>query len=307
VTGSSGSSLRMALSEDVARAIDSGGPAVALETSVLAHGLREPHDRRAAEAMIAAIETRGAIPAWTWVSGGALRVGAAPGDLERLMTGSAVKVARRDLPAALAARHLGATTVSGTLWAARAARIEVVATGGVGGVHPGTGDVSADLLELARTPVTLVCSGPKSILDPGATMERLDELGVGVIGYRCSHLPFFLVREASPALEHRADEPGEVAEIVRARKDLGMEAALVVCNPIPEAAALPAEEVAAAVTACVARAEAEGVRGKALTPYLLGCLAERTGGASVEANLALLESNAALAAEVAVAISATTS
>jgi pseudouridine-5'-phosphate glycosidase len=223
------------------------------------------------------------------------------------MTGSAAKVARRDLPAALAGGHLGATTVSATVWAARAGGIEVVATGGIGGVHPGTGDVSADLLELARTPVTLVCSGPKSIVDPEATMERLDELGVGVIGYRCSHLPFFLVREAPPVLEHRADEPAEVAEIVRARQDLGMEAALLVCNPIPEAAALPAEEVSAAVAACVARAAAEGVRGKALTPYLLGCLAERTGGASVEANLALLESNAALAAEVAVATSATTS
>jgi pseudouridylate synthase len=302
VTPGSSERPRIRLSDEVARAIDSGGPVVALETSVLAQGLPDPHNRRAAEEMSAAIRERGAEPAWTWVGGGSLRVGTGPGDLEGLMNGNAAKVARRDLPAALAGGHLGATTVSATLWAARAAGMEVAATGGIGGVHPGSGDVSADLAELARTPVTLVCSGPKSILDPEATMERLDELGVGVIGYRCSRLPFFLVREASPALEHRADEPGEVAQIVRARRELAIETSLLVCNPIPESAALSAGDVSDAVARCAARAATDGVRGKALTPYLLACLAEHTGGASVEANLALLESNAALAAEVAVAI-----
>ena len=302
VTPSSSERPRIRLSDEVARVIDSGGPVVALETSVLAQGLPDPHNLRAAERMSAAIRERGAVPAWTWVGGGSLLVRSGPGDLEGLMTGDAAKVARRDLPAALAGSHLGATTVSAMLWAARATGIEVAATGGIGGVHPGSGDVSADLAELARTPVTLVCSGPKSILDPEATMERLDELGVGVIGYRCSRLPFFLVREASPPLEHRADEPSEVAHIVRARRELAIETSLLVCNPIPESAALPAGVVSEAVTECAARAATEGVRGKALTPYLLSCLAERTGGASVEANLALLESNAALAAEVAVTI-----
>ena len=292
---------RVALSPEVARAVGSGSPVVALETSVLAQGLPDPHNRRAAERMAAAIEDRGAVPSWTWVNQGKLRVGARPEELDRLMGGRAIKTARRDLPAVLAGGGLGATTVSATLWAARAAGIEVVATGGIGGVHPGTGDVSADLLELARTPVTVVCSGPKSILDPEATMERLDELGVGVVGYRCSNLPFFLVREAPPSLEHRVETAGEVTGIIRARRDLGLRSATLVCNPIPESAALPADEVADIVARCAEQATARGVMGKDLTPHLLGCLAERTGGASIDANLALLESNARLAAEIAAA------
>jgi pseudouridylate synthase len=273
---------------------------VALETSVLAQGLPAPHNRRAAERMAGAIADRSAVAGWTWVADGRIRIGAGPEDLEGLLAGGATKVARRDLAVALTAGHLGATTVSATLWAAKAAGIEMAATGGIGGVHPGTGDVSSDLVELARTPVTLVCSGPKSILDPVATVERLDELGVAVVGYRCSRLPFFVVKEASPLIDHRVEEPREVAEMARTRRDLEMESALLVCNPIPEAAALPAEEVAGAVAECAERAAAEGVAGKALTPYLLACLAERTGGATVAANLALLESNAALAADVAV-------
>jgi pseudouridylate synthase len=285
--------------EEVRDALDSGRPVVALETSVLSHGLPADTAARAAADMDTAIRNRGGVPAWIWTGEGAVRIGAGPKDLERLIQGRSIKVARRDLPAAVARAALGGTTVSATLWAAHRAGIEVAATGGIGGVHPGSGDVSADLGELGRTPATLVCSGPKSILDPAATLERLEELGVAVIGYRSDRLPFFLVRETDLELNHRADDPGAVAEVVRARRRLGIDAALVVASPVPEDAALRADEVAAAVDECRARASDRGISGKALTPFLLRCLAERTGGAALEANLALLASNAGLAAEVA--------
>lgn len=275
---------------------------MALETSVLSQGLPNPWNVRAAEAIEAAIRGRGAVPAWTWVADGGLHLGAGDEDLARLNAGPARKVARRDLPLALAGGKLGATTVSATVWVASVAGIEVAATGGIGGVHPGTGDVSADLSELGRSPVTLVCSGPKSILDPAATLERLEEVGVAVIGYRTDRLPFFVVRDAGLRLEHRLDDATAVAEATRARRRLGSPSALLVCRQVPEAAAVPADEVAAVVDRCTARAEERGLTGKDLTPFLLSCLAEETGGATLRANVALLEANAALAAEISSAL-----
>jgi pseudouridylate synthase len=285
------------LSEEVRDALDAARPVVALETSVLGQGLPDPWNRRAAEAMDRAVRAVGAIPAWTWVAEGMARVGATPSDLERLMEGAAAKVARRDLPMAVASRGPGTTTVSATLWLAHRAGIEMAATGGIGGVHPGTGDVSADLVELSRTPGTLVCSGPKSILDPAATLERLEELGVSVLGYRTDRLPFFVVRDAGLALEHRVDGPAEVAAVVAARRALGVEATLLVASPCPAEAAMEPARVAEAVSRCLDRHP--GRTGKEVTPALLACLAEETGGDSLTANLALLESNARLAAEVA--------
>jgi pseudouridine-5'-phosphate glycosidase len=217
--------------------------------------------------------------------------------------GRASKAARRDLPFVIASGAMGATTVSSTIWAATRLGISIAATGGIGGVHPGTGDVSADLLELARTPVLVVCSGPKSIVDPFATAERLDELGVGVVGYRCDRLPFFLALEAPIELDQRVGDPPQAAELVRAIADVGT-AAVLLCNPVPDGFAMDEREVADAVRACESKAAEAGVRGKAVTPFLLSCLAERTNGASLEANLALLESNARLAGEVAAAVSA---
>jgi pseudouridine-5'-phosphate glycosidase len=284
---------------EVRDALDAGRPVVALETSVLTHGLPTPANRDAAGSMTKAIRAAGAVPAWVWTDGGRLRVGASDRELDRLVEGEPAKVARRDLPMAVATGRLGGTTVSASLWAASRAGIEVTATGGIGGVHPGTGDVSADLLELARTPGTVVCSGPKSILDPAATLERLEELGVGVIGHGTDRLPFFVVRDSGLPLEHRADDAAGIAAAAVARRDLGIRSALVACNPCPEDAALPGDEVAGAVAGCADRARAEGISGKALTPFLLACLAEETGGRSLEANLALLEDNAALAARVA--------
>jgi pseudouridine-5'-phosphate glycosidase len=287
------------LSDEVRAALEEGSAVVALETSVLAHGLPAPRNLEAAAAMGLAVRRGGAVPAWVAVEGGALVVGLAEEELARLAApGAAAKVARRDLPAAVASGGLGATTVSATLWAAHRVGVEVVATGGIGGVHPGAADVSADLVELARTPGLVVCSGPKSIVDPAATAERLEELGILVVGYRCGRLPFFLVREAPVELEHRVDAPEEAARIAAARRELGVAAAVLLCNPIDEARAMEAEEVAGVLAGCEAEAERLGVSGKARTPFL----PERTGGRSLEANLALLEANAELAARVAAAL-----
>jgi pseudouridine-5'-phosphate glycosidase len=291
---------RLSPSDEVSAALDGGGAVVALETSVLGQGLPEPWNGRAAEGMDKAARHAGAVPAWIWASDGSVRLGASMEDLRRLMDGSPAKVARRDLPPVLASGGLGATTVSAAVWAAHRAAVEVAATGGIGGVHPGTGDVSADLLELARTPGTLVCSGPKSILDPAATLERLEELGVGVLGFRTDRLPFFVGGLADLPLEHAAADVDEVAGVIRTRRDLGVDSTLLVCNPCPPEAALGPEETAAAVARC--RERHRDVTGKAVTPGLLGCLAEETGGVSLRANLALLESNAALAARIAVAL-----
>jgi pseudouridine-5'-phosphate glycosidase len=294
-------SQHFVLSEPVRDAIAGGRGVVALETSVLAQGLPHPRNLEAMEAMAEAIRSRGAEPAWIFVNAGALRVGASEEELTRLASdGEAVKVARRDLPMVVAGGQLGATTVSATLWAATRAGIEVTATGGIGGVHIGSGDVSADLLELAISPGTLVCSGPKSIVDPAATLERLEELGVSVLGYRCEWLPSFLVRETAIRLEHSAADPIEVAAISRARRELGIDAALLVCNPVPAERGMDHHVVSDAVERCIREAAAREIMGKEVTPFLLSCLADKTRGASLEANLALLESNAGVAAEIAV-------
>lgn len=291
-------------SDEVADALAAGRAVVALETSVIAQGLPVPRNAECIERMGGAVREAGAVPAWTGLTSGEVVVGLSDEDLNVFaQPGHADKVARRDLPFAIASGVMGATTVSSTIWAAHRAGVAVSATGGIGGVHSGTGDVSADLLELARTPVLVVCSGAKSIVDPFATVERLDELGVGVVGYRCDRLPFFLVTEAPIDLEHSVDDPAQAAKLVRAIAEVG-KAAVLLCNPVPEAFAMDEREVADAVRACEAAATEAGVRGKAVTPFLLSCLAERTGGASLESNLALLESNARLAGEVAAAVSA---
>jgi pseudouridine-5'-phosphate glycosidase len=292
------------LADEVREALDAHGAIVALETSVLAQGLPPPHNRQAAEDLDAAVRTAGAVPAWISVERGAIRVGLGAADLDLLCDPRtlASKVARRDYPAALAGGRIGSTTVSATLWAASRLGIEVMATGGIGGAHPGTGDVSADLLEIARLPGLIVCSGPKSIVDPVATLERLEELGVLVVGYGCDRLPFFLSRDAGLALEHRVDTPAQGAALARARAALGVESAVLLCQPVPEDVAMDRELVAAAVHTCEARARAAGVTGKAVTPFLLSCLAKATSGASLRANLALLRANATRAGQIASAL-----
>jgi len=292
----------LVVADEVRAAIADGGRAVALETSVIGQGLPLPRNLECIERMSVAIRRSGAVPAWIGAIDGSLKVGLAPQELARFAeSGAAVKVARRDLPMAVATGALGATTVSATIWAAHKAGIVVSATGGIGGVHPGDGDVSADLLELARTPVFLVCSGPKSIIDATATVDKLEELGVALVGYGVDRLPWFLAREAPGVeLEHRVDAPGDAARLARTLTDLGAESAILLCNPIPAADAMDGDEVAAASREAEARAERDGVHGKARTPYLLAALAEITGGRSLDANLALLEDNARLGGQIAV-------
>jgi len=204
------------VSDEIRRALRDGTPVVALETSVLSQGLPHPRNLDAADAMTGRIRSRAAVPAFVAVKDGRIRVGLTDEEVEEFSDprSDVAKVARRDYPAAIAWGGLGATTVSATLWAANRAGIEVMATGGIGGVHPGSGDVSADLLEMARVPGFVVCSGPKSIVDPAATLERIEELGILVAGYGVDRLPFFLSREADIQLEHRIDTPAQ--EIGRA-------------------------------------------------------------------------------------------
>lgn len=295
--------------EEVREALATRRAVVALETSVVGQGLPEPRNRECVRRMDGAIRSRGAVPAWIAVEGGAVRVGVDAATLDRMATpGTARKVARRDVPAAVADRALGATTVSATIHAAHLAGIAIGATGGIGGVHRPTADggrdVSADLLELGRTPVLLVCSGAKSIIDPVATADRLEELGVALVGYRVDRLPYFLAREAPVHLEHRVDDPAAAAALVAAALATAAPGATLLCNPVPAADALDAAAVEEAVVAAEAEAAVAGIAGKALTPFLLGRIAEHTGGRSLEANLALLEDNAAVAADVAIAYAA---
>jgi pseudouridine-5'-phosphate glycosidase len=297
----------LAVGEEVAETLRRAGPVVALETSVIGQGLPSPQNHECLERMSKAIRAVGAVPAWTGVLDGRVVVGLSDRELETFAEpGRAEKVARRDLPAACARGGPGATTVSATIWAAARAGIHVGATGGIGGVHPGDHpDVSADLVELSRTPGLLVCSGPKSIVDPVATAERLEELGVTLVGFGVDRLPGFLAAETSVGVEHRLHSAEEAAALLHASLALDIRSTVLLCNPIAAEHAMDADEVAAATRRCEERAERDGVRGRNVTPYLLACLAEETGGRSLEANLELLEANASLAGRIAVAAAGT--
>jgi pseudouridylate synthase len=292
------------LSEEVADALSERRAVVALESTVIAHGLPRPLNLETALRLEQTVRGRGAVPATVAVLGGELRVGLGEAELERLAYGGGVrKVSRRDLAAVVARRLDGATTVAGTLWVASRAGLRVFATGGIGGVHRGPlPDVSADLPELARTPMTVVCSGAKSVLDLPATREWLETHGVCLVGYGCDEMPAFYTRRSGLPADVRADSAADVARLVRARDALGLEAALVVCVPVP-----PDSEVDARLTdewlrEALSEAEGGGVRGRELTPFLLAHMAQRSGGATLSANVALLEENARVAAEVAVAL-----
>lgn len=289
---------------DVASALASGAPVVALESSVLAQGLPIPHNRDAARRMTGAVAAQGAIPAITAVVSGVPTLGLTEEELERFLAREGVrKVSARDLGVAVALKQDGATTVAATLALASIAGARVFATGGIGGVHREPAfDESADLPELGRTSMVVVCAGAKSILDLPATMERLDTLGIPVVGYRTSELPGFFTAETGLALSARAESAEEIARIFVAHRALGRRSAVLVVQPPPAEFALPRETVEGAVERAVADAVKRGVRGAAMTPELLGAIVRETGGKSLAANLALLESNAALAAEIAVAL-----
>ncbi|MGZ8581997.1 MAG: pseudouridine-5'-phosphate glycosidase [Actinomycetota bacterium] len=293
----------LVVADEVRDALAGGVGVVALETSVIGQGLPAPRNQECVRRMSSAIREAGGVPAWIGVVDGRMLVGLDDVVLARFCEpGVVTKVARRDVPVAVATHALGATTVSATIWAAARAGVHVGATGGIGGVHPGEApDVSADLLELARTPGLLVCSGPKSIIDPVATAEKLEEVGVAIVGYGVDRLPFFLAREAPVELEHRMDSPDEAAATLGACLTLRTDSTVLICNPVPSEVAMDADEVARAAREAERLADERGAFGKARTPFLLSTMAELTGGRSLEANLALLEDNARVAAEIAAA------
>jgi len=299
------------LSPEVADALAAGRAVVALETSVVAQGLPPPDNLAAARLQAAAVRAAGAVPAAVAVLSGRIEVGLDDEALERLAdpVRRPAKAGARDLGPLLAAGRDAGTTVSATLAVATRAGIRLFATGGIGGVHrvlPGApataaGDVSADLLELARSPVCVVSAGPKAILDLAATAELLETLGVPVVGFRTWELPAFFSDGSGVALEHRVEGAREAAALLRAHWD-GLRRREGVLLAVPPPAPLPRAEVEVAVAGALAAAAAGGVSGKGVTPYLLAAVAEATGGRSRQANLALLERNALVAAEVAVAL-----
>jgi pseudouridine-5'-phosphate glycosidase len=293
------------LGEEVADALRRGLPVVALESTILSHGLPRPRNLTVGREIEATVRAAGAVPATIGVIGGRVVVGLDDAQVERLALGDGVlKVSVRDLPAATAAGADGATTVASTAALAARAGIGVFATGGLGGVHRGfaeTGDESADLGALARTPITIVCAGVKSILDVPLTLERLETLSVTVVGYGTTQFPGFYLSDSGFGLDWRVDSPAEVAAVVAARDALHLPGALVVANPLPVAEQLdPAlhDRVLAEGLAGLGR---EGVTGKAVTPYLLAHFHEATGGASLDVNVRIILRNADLAARIAVA------
>ena len=292
------------LSEEVADALSEGRAVVALESTVIAHGLPRPLNLETARRLEQTVRGRGAVPATVAVTGGELRVGLDGTQLERLAYSDDVrKVSRRDLALVVARRLDGATTVAGTLWVASRAGVKVFATGGIGGVHRGPlPDVSADLPELARTPMTVVCSGAKSVLDLPATREWLETHGVCLVGYGCDEMPAFYTRRSGLPVDVRADSADEVARLARARDALGLEAAIVVGVPVPAESETDARLMEELLSEALSEAEGRGVRGRELTPFLLARMGRRSGGATLGANVALLEENARVAAEVAVAL-----
>jgi pseudouridine-5'-phosphate glycosidase len=301
------------IAAEVAEALASGRPAVALESSVIAHGLPPPDGLDAARRQAAAVRAAGAVPAHVAVLAGRVVVGATEAELARLADRArpVAKAGARDLAPLLAGGGDAGTTVSATAWAAARAGIRVFATGGIGGVHrvapgeppAGAADVSADLAELARRAVCVVSAGPKAILDLAATAEALETLGIPVLGWRTSELPAFYSDESGIALEHRVEDGPGAARVLRLLwEGLGRGEGVLVLVPPPEPVAR--EVIEAAVAAALADARARAVRGKAVTPFLLDAVARATHGRSRRANLALLERNAAVAGEIAAALAA---
>lgn len=296
------------LSTEVADALRSNGPVVALESTLITHGLPWPSNAETALAMEQAVRETGAIPATIAVLGGAITVGVSRTEIERLASGppgSVRKCSRRDLPIAVARREDASTTVAGTMIVAHQVGIRVFGTGGIGGVHRGTPfDVSADLIELGRTPVAVVCAGAKSILDLPATLEVLETQGVPVVGIGTDALPGFYARSSGLPIDIRVDTPEEAAAIVDAAHRLGAQHGVLIVVPVPEHAAVPAADAEAAIQRATSEADQRGIHGKAVTPFLLQRVSELTGGAARTANVALLVNSARHAAFVARALSA---
>lgn len=290
------------LSEEVESALQEQRPIVALESTVIAHGLPYPANIEAAGAMEQAIRAEGAVPATVAIDQGQIRIGLSSAEIERLASAPEVqKVSRRDLAVTLATGKLGATTVAGTMLCASMAGIRFFATGGIGGVHRGAAsslDISADLTELGRTPVLVTCAGAKSILDLDLTLEYMETQGIPVLGWQTDELPAFYVRKSGRRLPHRLDQVADVAAVARTQWDCGLHG-LVVCCPIPAQYEMDPAPLEAAIEEALHLAQEQGIRGSATTPFILGHVAKVTEGESVEANKALLINNAQWAARFA--------
>jgi len=291
------------LSPEVAGARAGKKPIVALESTIVTHGMPYPHNVETARSVEDAVRGAGAVPATIAVIGGRFRVGLNAEEIERLgqLTGGVVKASRRDLAAVAARKGSAGTTVAATMFIADAAGLEIFATGGIGGVHRGaeqTFDISADLVELARTRVAVVCAGAKSILDIEKTLEFLETQGVAIVGYRCDQFPAFYARSSGFKLEHRCDGLHDLARMIRLQRDIGP-GGLLIANPIPDAHALEEAAIEERIAEAVAEAKAQGVGKKEATPFLLKRVVELTGGRSLEANIALIKNNAILAAQAA--------
>ena len=289
------------VSSSVEAAIGRRQAVVALESTVIAHGLPEPLNLKVALSLQRIVADAGAVPATIAILNGQLRVGLSDTEIEHIATSRAIrKISTRDLPIAVAQEWDGATTVATSIWIAHQAGINVFATGGIGGVHRGAiPDVSADLPELARTPIVVVCSGAKIVLDLVATREWLETNGVTVVGYQCDELPAFYSRASGLAIDVRVDSPQQVAALVNARCQLATTAALLVCVPVPAEQEIPAQTLQQTLESALAAAETRNIKGRDLTPFLLSRMAEETSGATLRANVALLENNARVAAEIA--------
>ncbi|MBR4578733.1 MAG: pseudouridine-5'-phosphate glycosidase [Oscillospiraceae bacterium] len=295
------------MSPEVAQALEQGRPVVALESTIISHGMPYPQNVETALQVEETIRQNGAVPATIAVIGGRLKAGCTREEIEHLgRSGTAVtKASRRDLAVLVARGMDGATTVTTTMMIAAMAGIRIFATGGIGGVHRGattTMDISADLEELSHTPVMVICAGAKSILDLGLTLEYLETHGVPVLGYGTEELPAFYTRHSGFKVDYRVDTPEELARIFRVSSQLGLPGGILVTNPIPEEYSMDPEIINAAIDRAIREAEEQGIHGKATTPFLLARVKDLTGGDSLASNIQLVLNNAALAAKTAVCL-----
>ena len=288
---------------EVAKALEEGRPVVALESTIIAHGMPYPKNVETAIAVEEVIKANGAVPATIGILGGRIKIGLTKEEIEYMAHAKNVlKVSRRDLPLVIAQKMDGATTVAGTMIAANMAGIKLFVTGGIGGVHRGAGesfDISADLEELKMTDVTVVCAGAKAILDIPATMEYLETAGVPVIAYGVDEIPAFYSRKSGVAAVCRLDSPEEIGALVSMKDQLGLKGGVLVTCPIPEKDEIPADEINAVIDKAIEEAEENGIKGKESTPFLLSKVKDLTEGRSLEANIQLVLNNAEIGAKIA--------
>lgn len=289
------------LSIEITRALNLGAPVVALESTVITHGLPHPQNLSLARDMEKNVRDAGAIPATVALLDGKIRLGLTDEELVRLsQSESTLKVSHRDFATAIVKKVNGGTTVAGTMLAANMSGIKVFATGGIGGVHKESAfDISTDLKALAETPMIVVCAGAKAILDLPATLEYMETMGIPVVGYQTDEFPAFYSRESGLNVSARLDSPQEIAEFAKAHWSLGLRSAILVTNPVPETNSIPMSKMEPMIAKASAEAIEQGIHGQALTPFLLGRISELTKGKSLKANLSLLLNNARLAGEIA--------